>query len=94
MGTVKHSHTIQPGQPPHYQICSSCIITEEACTQLVQLPHTYTTVVYQCYTLRLVVVQKTTQNTTLGSHHATRAVAFTVTQTVNVVALRVGLYHS
>ena len=55
MGTVKHSHTTQPGQPPYYQSYSSSN-TEKASTQPVQLPQTYTTVVYQCYTP--VVVQK------------------------------------
>ena len=55
MGTVKHSHTTQPGQPQYYQNCSSSN-TEKASTQAVQLPQTYTTVAYQCYTL--VVMQK------------------------------------
>ena len=36
----------QPGQPPHDQSYSSHMDTEEASTLPVQLPHTYTTVVY------------------------------------------------
>ena len=66
MGTVKHSHTTQPGQPPYYQSGSSSN-TEKASTQPVQLPQTYTTVVYQCYPL--VVMQTLWQLDSIMSFH-------------------------
>ena len=46
-GQNKHSHTTaQPGQPLHNQSCSTHMDTEKAFTLPVQLPHTYTTVLY------------------------------------------------
>ena len=65
--------------------------TENAFTQSVQLPHTYTTVVYQCYTL--VIVQITTHNTTLGSYHITRAAPFTATQMGKFHTARAAIMH-
>ena len=52
---------------------------------------TLATIVYQCYTL--VVVQKSTHNTTLRSHHASRAAAFTVTQTGKFHTTRAANVH-
>ena len=59
-----------------------------ASTWPVQLPHTYTSVVYKCMLHSDGIVQKTIHNTTpelgvttLESHHTTRDAAFTVAQT-------------
>ena len=61
MATVssKALHATQPGQPPHNQSCHSHILnTEQPCTQPVQLPHTYTIVVYLLHSDLVVYTEK------------------------------------
>ena len=82
----RHSNTLihnTAKQPPYDQSCSSHINTEKASTQPVQQPQTYTTVVYQCYTL--VVTQSTHPSDLVvlsyHRHHMhTKTAAFTQTE--------------
>ena len=85
-------YATQPGQSPHNQPCSSHIdtCTKKASAQPVLLSHTYTVTTLStqwlllCTCNTLIWWQKNHTGNT-GSHHTTRATAFTLTGKLHTV---------